>query len=459
MLESFIKGFIFTPAYACVVYAVIFFTNWSKLRISQRVFTIWLVIMINYYLMTTCLLLGDQEAYSHLMLTDSFIAPFIIVQSFLFIYSQLHSESLFKPRIMALILIPITILVLALINYCTHGNDTYYQVAAFMIEDNIPYPRINFLFRLLTLLYDIVVIGGSVFVIIYTIIKIQWYEREAQKYAADSYSKILPMRGQMTMFLFLIVASMGILPLIHFLNKEDLLIYCPIYYFMLTVLLVNTCRKIHHGYKPIGMEGEEMEETDKEKAFYEDVFSNIVANSQNATPVNITPTDVQTAIPEQEATAASVNAEEGQKEEEKEKVVATTAVKEKVKAEKPTNNLIDYVSATAIAERLNELMMTKKLYLQQDITIKDVASAIGTNSSYLSIYLNRMLDMSFSEYINKLRIEKAVLPLLKADPETPTKELILAGNFAHRTSFYRAFQKVTGETFMDYRDKLLSNEY
>lgn len=457
MLDSLIKGLIFTPAYACVVYAVIFFTNWRKLRTSQRIFAVWLIVMTNYYLMTTCLLLGDKEAYSHLMLTDSFITPFIIVQSFLFIYSQLHTKSLFKPKLMSLILIPITILVLALINYCTHGNDTYYQVAAFMIEDNIPYPKINFLFRLLTLLYDIVVIGGSVFVIIYTIIKIQWYEKEAQKYAADSYSKILPMRGQMTMFLFLIVASMGILPLIHFLNKEDLLIYCPIYYFMLTVLLVNTCRKIHHGYKPIGMEGKEMEETDKEKAFYEDVFSNIVANSQNATPANTTPTDVQAAVPEQEAIAVLENAKDVQ-EEEKEEVGATTASKEKVKEEKPANNLIDYVSATAIAESLNEIMMTKKLYLRQDITIKDVASAIGTNSSYLSIYLNRMLDLSFSEYINKLRIEREVLPLLKADPETPTKELILAGNFGHRTSFYRAFQKVTGETFMDYRDKLLSNE-
>lgn len=458
MLESLIKGFIYTPAYACVVYAIIFFTNWSKLRTSQQIFTVWLVVMINYYLLTTCLLLGDIKAYSYLMLIDSFTAPFIAVQSFMFIYSQLQTKSLLKPRLILLALIPVIISALALINYNAFGYDTYYQLAAFMVEKDTSYPKINTLFTIFTILYDIAVIGGNIFVIIYTIIKIQWYEKEAQKYAADSYSKILPMRGQMTMFLFLIVASMGILPLIHFLNKEDLLIYCPIYYFMLTVLLVNTCRKIHHGYKPIGMEGEEMEKTDKEKAFYEDVFNNIVANSQNATPANTTPIDVQTAIPEQEVTAASINAEEAQKEKEKEKVVATTAVKEKVKEEKPANNLIDYVSATTIAERLNELMMTKKLYLQQDITIKDVASAIGTNSSYLSIYLNRMLDMSFSEYINKLRIEQAVLPLLKADPETPTKELILAGNFGHRTSFYRAFQKVTGETFMDYRDKLLSNE-
>lgn len=458
MLESLIKGFIYTPAYACVVYAIIFFTNWSKLRTSQQIFTVWLVVMINYYLLTTCLLLGDIKAYSYLMLIDSFTAPFIAVQSFMFIYSQLQTKSLLKPRLILLALIPVIISALALINYNAFGYDTYYQLAAFMVEKDTSYPKINTLFTIFTILYDIAVIGGNIFVIIYTIIKIKWYEKEAQKYAADSYSKILPMRGQMTMFLFLIVASMGILPLIHFLNKEDLLIYCPIYYFMLTVLLVNTCRKIHHGYKPIGMEGEEMEKTDKEKAFYEDVFNNIVANSQNATPANTTPIDVQTAIPEQEVTAASINAEEAQKEKEKEKVVATTAVKEKVKEEKPANNLIDYVSATTIAERLNELMMTKKLYLQQDITIKDVASAIGTNSSYLSIYLNRMLDMSFSEYINKLRIEQAVLPLLKADPETPTKELILAGNFGHRTSFYRAFQKVTGETFMDYRDKLLSNE-
>lgn len=329
-----------------------------------------------------------------------------------------------------------------------YGDGIYYQIAEYMVKDDIPYPQCNLLFWIINISYYIVVVGGSTFVVFYTIVKIKWYEREIQKYAADSYSKILPMRGQMTMFLFLIAASIAMLPFIHFLNKENYLSFFPIYNFLLSILLVNTCRKIHHGYKHIEVEGQEMVEIDKERAFYEDVFNKYVANSQEFKKEEKEEI-VEIKEEQKEDNSAAENSDKQSDIQQNTKQPETTA------EAKTVNNLLGYVSALDISNSLNELMFSKKLYLQQDITIKEVASAIGTNSSYLSIYMNRMLGLSFSEYINKLRIEREVLPLLKTNPDTPTKELILAGNFAHRTSFYRAFQKVTGEAFMDYRDKLL----
>lgn len=117
-------------------------------------------------------------------------------------------------------------------------------------------------------------------------------------------------------------------------------------------------------------------------------------------------------------------------------------------------NVLEYVQSSEIEQQLKKVMIVKKLYMQQNITIKDVANAIGTNHYYLSVYMNRVLKTSFSDYINRLRIEREVLPRIEKNPQISTKELIIAGNFSHRTTFYRAFQKVMGMTFQEYKAKM-----
>lgn len=117
-------------------------------------------------------------------------------------------------------------------------------------------------------------------------------------------------------------------------------------------------------------------------------------------------------------------------------------------------NVLEYVQSSEIEQQLKKVMIVKKLYMQRNITIKDVANAIGTNHYYLSVYMNRVLKTSFSDYINRLRIEREVLPRIEKNPQISTKELIIAGNFSHRTTFYRAFQKVMGMTFQEYKAKM-----
>lgn len=202
-----------------------------------------------------------------------------------------------------------------------------------------------------------------------------------------------------------------------------------------------------------------MEEMDAKMAFYMDALADrrvvMLDADKEASQAEAN------KVPATDTVVASAENEDNPKEESKSVETETApahnpekAVAPKQKEEKKIVDTLSYVADSDIAEKLDAVMNSKRLYMQQDITVKDVAMAINTNHCYLSLYLNHILNLSFSEYINKLRIEREVLPLMKSDPSLPTKELIIAGNFAHRTTFYRAFQKIVGESFTDYRERL-----
>lgn len=46
-------------------------------------------------------------------------------------------------------------------------------------------------------------------------------------------------------------------------------------------------------------------------------------------------------------------------------------------------------------------------YCKPDISIKDAASEMGTNSNYLSLYINKELNTTFANWLNTLRVEKS----------------------------------------------------
>ena len=57
--------------------------------------------------------------------------------------------------------------------------------------------------------------------------------------------------------------------------------------------------------------------------------------------------------------------------------------------------------------------VNQKKFVQSEITIKDVAVEMGTNHNYLSKYLNNSLEMTFTVWLNTLRIEESKKILLE----------------------------------------------
>jgi len=98
-----------------------------------------------------------------------------------------------------------------------------------------------------------------------------------------------------------------------------------------------------------------------------------------------------------------------------------------------------------IGRKLDELMKTKKFYLERGLKITDIASQIGSCRTYVSNYINSVKGETFSDYINRLRIEEAK-SILSSGVEIKNISLAEQLGFANEQSFYRNFRKFTGMT-------------
>lgn len=89
-----------------------------------------------------------------------------------------------------------------------------------------------------------------------------------------------------------------------------------------------------------------------------------------------------------------------------------------------------------------------RLYLQHDLTLQQLAIAIGTNRTYLSNYFAQQ-GITYNAYINRLRIEHFMrLHLTNRNLLQPATAAILAqqSGFHSYTTFSIAFKKHTGTT-------------
>lgn len=110
----------------------------------------------------------------------------------------------------------------------------------------------------------------------------------------------------------------------------------------------------------------------------------------------------------------------------------------------------DY-SFAGILERIIE---EKKLYLKADLCIADLAAQLSTNRTYLSDYFGHVLHTSFYDYVNRMRIERACIPLMSEKNNLKLQAIAEESGFRSVTTFRRAFFKLTGRTPYSYMKEL-----
>ncbi|WP_298509349.1 helix-turn-helix domain-containing protein [uncultured Kordia sp.] len=123
-----------------------------------------------------------------------------------------------------------------------------------------------------------------------------------------------------------------------------------------------------------------------------------------------------------------------------------TALKKPEKTQKPQNSsTIKDEKANAILEELETLEETH-FYLSSDVTLHTTAKLLNTNTTYLSKALNAVKKQTFSQYLNKLRIDY-VLIKLKEDAvfrsytiHAISKEI----GYKSATTFIKEFKNKTG---------------
>ncbi|WP_430411387.1 helix-turn-helix domain-containing protein [Kordia sp.] len=88
----------------------------------------------------------------------------------------------------------------------------------------------------------------------------------------------------------------------------------------------------------------------------------------------------------------------------------------------------------------------EKHYLTNQISLKEVAKIVNTNSKYLSKIINSYKEKNFATYINDLRIDY-LIDRMQHDPiyrKYTIRAIAEEGGFSNPEGFFRAFQKKTG---------------
>lgn len=105
-------------------------------------------------------------------------------------------------------------------------------------------------------------------------------------------------------------------------------------------------------------------------------------------------------------------------------------------------------AVTKIGPRLKKHCENKLLYLQNDLTLSQLATAIGTNRTYLSQHF--ALDgITYNTYINSLRIRHFIRLRQKAVDDrraVTAQELAFESGYRSYSTFLAAFKKYTGKT-------------
>lgn len=104
--------------------------------------------------------------------------------------------------------------------------------------------------------------------------------------------------------------------------------------------------------------------------------------------------------------------------------------------------------------KIGTILREQKLFTNPNLTIQDLAIAVGSNRTYVSACINRRTNFSFSQLVAQYRVEnaKSILsdPQYCTDHDAVSSAIALSG-FTSDQTFYRIFKELTGQTPLQYR--------
>ena len=106
-----------------------------------------------------------------------------------------------------------------------------------------------------------------------------------------------------------------------------------------------------------------------------------------------------------------------------------------------------------LTARFDALMLDPAVYTDNLITKEKIARMLGTNRTYISRLVNERYGMTFTRYINSLRIKEAVRRLSDPADSTSLKDLADMLGFNSMTTFYSQFNACTGMTPASFRNQ------
>jgi len=110
-----------------------------------------------------------------------------------------------------------------------------------------------------------------------------------------------------------------------------------------------------------------------------------------------------------------------------------------------------------LQEKIMEIIVMKKKYLDKNYSAKQLALDLGTNTRYVSAVVNSRFHQNFTSFVNFYRINdaKTILSDRRRSKLTMQEVADMVG-FANRQSFYGSFFRILGMTPREYKMKKLA---
>lgn len=109
-----------------------------------------------------------------------------------------------------------------------------------------------------------------------------------------------------------------------------------------------------------------------------------------------------------------------------------------------------------IKEKLHCVMEKEKIFLNSKITIRDMARAIGTNRTYLSVYINKNYNQNFCSFVNEYRLNY-MKKILQKQPAISISILSETCGFGSVDSLKRSVYAKYGISFGTWRKQVISD--
>lgn len=110
-----------------------------------------------------------------------------------------------------------------------------------------------------------------------------------------------------------------------------------------------------------------------------------------------------------------------------------------------SDSLVDETELLVISSVLNDVLIDNKLFLDPNLTLQKLSKRTDISRGRLTAYFKSSEASNFSKYINRLRIEYAVIYLHDSNnDDLSIEKWALLSGFNSRVTFYRSFVGIYG---------------
>lgn len=119
--------------------------------------------------------------------------------------------------------------------------------------------------------------------------------------------------------------------------------------------------------------------------------------------------------------------------------------------EKYSTSSLKGIEEVKLYFRLKSLMELEKPHLNPNLTLKNIADKLSTNTKYLSQVVNHHLGANFQNFVNTYRVTEAKEKIASGEFDNLTLfGIALQCGFKNKSTFYKVFKEVTGLTPREY---------